>query len=103
VQAFSPDGTRIVTASDDDRALVWDGRTGMRQLELKMKPAKGLVYGGAAYRSGGVAFSPDGTRIVAVGTAAGTRGATVWDARTGQNVRLDAPARRRAVRQRASV
>ena len=27
-RAFSPDGTRIVTGSDDETAKVWDARTG---------------------------------------------------------------------------
>ena len=33
--AFSPDGTRIVTGSDDRTAKVWDARTGTPLLDLK--------------------------------------------------------------------
>ena len=33
--AFSPDGTRIVTGSEDKTAKVWDARTGTPLLELK--------------------------------------------------------------------
>ncbi len=33
--AFSPDGTRIVTGSEDQTAKVWDARTGTPLLELK--------------------------------------------------------------------
>ena len=33
--AFSPDGTRIVTGSEDRTAKVWDARTGTALLELK--------------------------------------------------------------------
>jgi serine/threonine protein kinase len=68
--ALSPDGTRVVTGSDDGTARVWDARTGTPPLELK------------GHRSAvwGVAFSADGTRIV-TGSADGT--AKVWDARTG--------------------
>ena len=33
--SFSPDGTRIVTGSDDGTAKVWDARTGTLLLELK--------------------------------------------------------------------
>jgi WD40 repeat protein len=80
--AFSADGTRIVTGSDDETTKVWDARTYTPQLELKMKPGD-RIYGDRAFRPGGVAFSPDGTRIVAVGTAPMTFGATAWDARTG--------------------
>ena len=53
-RAFSPDGTRIVTASDDETAKVWDARTARALLELK----------GHTRRVRSVAFSPDGTRIV---------------------------------------
>jgi tetratricopeptide (TPR) repeat protein len=68
--AFSPDGTRIVTGSDDRTAKVWDARTGTLQLELKGHTA--AVWG--------VAFSPEGTRIV---TGSWDFTAKVWDARTG--------------------
>jgi WD40 repeat protein len=68
--AFSPDGTRIVTGSDDQTAKVWDARTGTALLELKGHT--GPVWS--------VALSPDGTRIV-TGSEDGT--AKVWDARTG--------------------
>ena len=33
--SFSPDGSRIVTGSDDRTAKVWDARTGTALLELK--------------------------------------------------------------------
>ncbi len=33
--SFSPDGTRILTGSDDGTAKVWDARTGTALLELK--------------------------------------------------------------------
>ena len=68
--AFSPDGTRIVTGSEDQTAKVWDARTGTALLELK-------GHTGAVTS---VSFSPDGTRIV---TGSGDRTAKVWDARTG--------------------
>ena len=71
--SFSPDGTRIVTASIDKTARVWDATTGESVVELKEHT--GWVYSAS--------FSPDGTRIV---TASGDRTARVWDAPTGKPV-----------------
>ena len=63
---FSPDGTRVVTASTDKTARVWDSATG-RQLALLTGHEDEVVS---------AAFSPDGTRVV-TGSADGT--ARVWD------------------------
>jgi TPR repeat protein len=68
--AFSPDGTRIVTASDDRTARIWDPRTGAPLAVLS-------GHGGAVKFA---AYSPDGTRIV---TASSDKTARIWDARTG--------------------
>ena len=72
--AFSPDGTRIVTASYDKTARVWDAATGQPIGE----PLKGHE---SAVMS--AAFSPDGKRIV---TASEDNTARVWDAATGQPI-----------------
>jgi WD40 repeat protein/serine/threonine protein kinase/tetratricopeptide (TPR) repeat protein len=71
--AFSPDGERIITGSEDRTVRVWDARTGTTLLELS----------GFRDRLTSVAFSPDGTRIV-TGEFGGT--VTVWDARVGKDV-----------------
>ncbi len=68
--AYSPDGTRIVTASSDKTARVWDARTG----------AQLAVLSGHGDRVYSAAYSPDGTRIV---TASIDKTARVWDVRTG--------------------
>lgn len=71
--AFSPDGTLIVTASQDRTARVWDAATGASLAELK--DLMDLVNSAA--------FSPDGTRIV---TASADGTARVWDAATGASL-----------------
>ncbi|KAJ1456270.1 WD40-repeat-containing domain protein [Pelagophyceae sp. CCMP2097] len=70
--AFSPDGKRLVTASDDGTARLWDAETGALQATLEG-------------HTGGVdscacAFSPSGERIV---TASYDETAQLWDAKTG--------------------
>ena len=80
--AFSPDGKRIASGdgvrsrrSDPARGRagvrVWDARSGARLMDLK----------GRASRMLGVAFSPDGKRIV---SAASDDTVTVWDTLTGR-------------------
>src|SRR5882757_7777027 len=67
--AFSPDGTRVVTASADHTARVWDARTGKPLTEpLEHRNSVNAV-----------AFSPDGARVV---TASDDTTARVWDVRT---------------------
>jgi hypothetical protein len=68
--AVTADGTRIVTASGDQTARVWDAKTGAELLQLK----------GHAGAVSSVAVTPDGTRIV---TGSGDQTARVWDAKTG--------------------
>ena len=53
--AFSPDGKRVVTASYDRTARVWDGVTGKPVGEFRHDSPPQSVL-----------FSPDGTRIVTV-------------------------------------
>jgi WD40 repeat protein len=71
--AFSPDGTRIVTASFDKTGRLWDAATG-KQIAL-------LSGHGDWVRS--AAFSPDGTRVV---TASNDKTARLWDATTGKQI-----------------
>jgi WD40 repeat protein len=67
--AYSPDGSRIVTASWDHTARIWDARTGVLL----------GVIAGHTDRVRSAAWSPDGTRIV---TASLDKTARIWDART---------------------
>ena len=72
--SFSPDGTRIVTASADKSARVWDAATGKELVALR----------GHASAVTAASFSPDGTRIVTAGFDDGT--ARVWDAANGKEL-----------------
>jgi WD40 repeat protein len=69
--AFSPDGRRVVTASDDRTARVWDTASGQ-----PVTPP--LTHQDQVWHA---AFSPDGRRVV---TASWDQTARVWDAASGQ-------------------
>ncbi|HSH17600.1 MAG TPA: tetratricopeptide repeat protein, partial [Verrucomicrobiae bacterium] len=68
---FSPDGTRIVTASADNTARIWDSATG-RPLTEPIRHDDEVTS---------AVFSPDGRRVV---TASVDRTARIWDAETGR-------------------
>ncbi len=68
--AFSPDGSHIVTGSNDKTARIWDAKTGALRAMLT---GHGNVVNSAA-------FSPDGSHIV---TGSGDKTARIWDAETG--------------------
>ena len=72
--AFSPDGKRIVTASEDKTARLWDAETG-KPIGEPLKGHEGAVSSAA--------FSPDGKRIV---TASADKTARLWDAETGKPI-----------------
>jgi WD40 repeat protein len=73
--AFSPDGTRIVTASEDRTARIWDAATG-KPIGEPLKGHEGAVESAA--------FSPDGQRIV---TASEDETVMIWDAASGKAIR----------------
>ena len=72
--AFSPDGKRIVTASWDKTARIWDAATG-KPIGDPLTGHDGVVMSAA--------FSPDGKRIV---TASEDKTARIWDAATGKPI-----------------
>jgi predicted oxidoreductase (fatty acid repression mutant protein) len=69
--AFSPDGTRVVTASLDGTARVWETSSGQLQATLT----------GHTKEVFSAAFSSDGTRVV---TASADNTARVWQISSGQ-------------------
>ena len=69
--AFSADGERILTGSDDKTARLWDAKTGAEIYALK----------GHTDPVTSVAFSPDGARIL---TGSDDNTARLWDHRQGQ-------------------
>jgi len=68
--AFSGDGTRVVTASSDDTARIWDAESGKEIAVLK----------GHDRQVSSAAFSGDGKRVV---TASWDGTVRIWDAESG--------------------
>jgi tetratricopeptide (TPR) repeat protein len=68
--AYSPDGTRLASASHDQTVKVWDVTSGAELLTLR-------GHSGALTA---VAYSPDGTRLA---TASSDKTVKVWDATSG--------------------
>ena len=75
--AFSPDGSRIVAASSDKTARIWDAATAKEIAVLRHDD-----------RVNSAAFSADGLRIV---TASDDKTARIWDAATAKEIAVLAP------------
>jgi WD40 repeat protein/serine/threonine protein kinase len=71
--AFSPDGTRIASASLDGTVMVWNGNSGKEP----------LVLAGHTEGVTGVAFSHDGRRIA---TSSFDQTVKIWDAASGHEL-----------------
>jgi WD40 repeat protein len=69
--AWSPDGTRVLTGSDDGSARIWDAATGKVLHHMA----------GHHHEVNSVAWSPDGTRVL---TGSDDGSARIWDAATGE-------------------
>jgi WD40 repeat protein len=71
--AFSPDGSHIVTASEDNTARIWDA--GSAKEIAVLRGHESIVKSAAV--------SPDGSRIV---TASGDKTARIWDAASAKEI-----------------
>jgi WD40 repeat protein len=72
---FSPDGGRVLTASEDGTACIWDATSGEpARIVLKCNPRGSVKH---------AEFDPDGKRVV---TASFDNEARVWDADTGRPI-----------------
>ena len=69
---FNPDGKRVVTASDDNTARIWEADNGKEIAQLKGHTGGVLSAG----------FSPDGERVVTDSTA------RIWEADSGKETVL---------------
>jgi WD40 repeat protein len=72
--SFSPDGSKIVTASSDGTATIWDAQTGVVERTLEGNDDAGLWVIRSA------SFSPDVSKVV---TASDDKTAKIWNAQTG--------------------
>jgi WD40 repeat protein/TPR repeat protein len=73
--SFSPDGTRVVTASNDHTARIWDAAGGLELLQLE----------GHTEPLTAAEFSPDSQRVI---TASVDGTARLWDASSGRELRV---------------
>ncbi|MBI4615360.1 MAG: DUF4062 domain-containing protein, partial [Planctomycetes bacterium] len=73
--AFSADGSRVVSASDDSTVRIWDAATGA---ELRVLRGHENLVNSAA-------FSPHGSRVVSTSSDKTVR---MWDAATGAELRV---------------
>jgi WD40 repeat protein len=71
--AWSPDSSKVATASDDRTAKVWDAATGRVLLTLPVQPA--ILWS--------VTWSPDGRKIA---TSGRDNVPKIWDATSGQEL-----------------
>jgi WD40 repeat protein len=72
--AFTPDGSLILTGSDDGTARVWDTESGSPLVLVKTEDGRALTS---------VTLSPDGTRILASSADAAAR---MWDVASGREL-----------------
>ncbi|RYY88724.1 MAG: hypothetical protein EOO15_08225 [Chitinophagaceae bacterium] len=81
---FSPDGSKVVIASNDSLVKIWDVATGSRFANLKVRNFDN-TYLNTWNKMYHASFSPDNARLV---TAGGDGNVQVFDARTGERLKV---------------
>ncbi|KAF5357453.1 hypothetical protein D9757_011603 [Collybiopsis confluens] len=71
--AFSPDGSKIISGSDDKTVYIWDAVAGQQLAQLD----------GHSNQVNSVAFSPEGSKIV---SGSDDKTVRIWDAVAGQQL-----------------
>jgi len=75
--AWSSDGTRLASSSDDGGVYLWDAANGMQLQRLQGHHGRVIA----------VAWSPDGNRLASCGGREGRGELFVWNAQSGECVR----------------
>ena len=86
--AYSPDGSKLATASIDGTVKLWDRSTGR---ELR-------TYKGHNGQVQAVAFSPAGGDKTLIASGGADKTVRIWEADTGKNVRTQSGRQERRVR-----
>ncbi len=79
--AFSPDGTRIAGTGNAGTVTLWDAENGHETLLLGEESRWGNM-------APSVCFSPDGKWLASTAEGEGEKSVRVWDARSGERVRI---------------
>jgi WD40 repeat protein len=77
---FSPDGRFLAAVAEEGRTIkLWEAQTGTASMTWQWSQVRRIKC---------LAFSPDSRRLVASAEAPGGGQITIWDSRTGQQIRL---------------